>query len=187
MATKKKGCGFLTAALILFLIGGGIVTLLGLSALPTGLTFVKNFNNGEVFVAPESLTYSAEKDSAVTVWLNSDDTNLDLRRIRAIIAEEGKQPFSVQRPEPITTIGSKHLIGSFNVEKGKTYNVSATGATEGQVFQASAIETSGNFMAAIGKALGALVVTFIFGILILIFTIIGLVKLMRSKNKQPSA
>ena len=72
MATKKNGCGFLIIALALLVIGGIIAGILVASAASTGKEFIKNINEGESFVTPASLDYTAETDEEVTVWLTSD-------------------------------------------------------------------------------------------------------------------
>ncbi|BDS08111.1 hypothetical protein NT6N_31510 [Oceaniferula spumae] len=186
MATQKKGCGFLITALVLLLLGGGIAAYLGMSAVSSGKDFVEDIEKGEVFVTPGTLNYTPEEDGEVTVWITGDgSTDLNPIVIEVTDVAAGTTT-NADKPGGSSTMGNQHLVAKFSVKKGQTYQVKATGVGDGYTFRVSNLSSS-VVLSMIGKGVGAFGVFGVCGFLALIFGIIGLVKFLGSKNKQPVA
>ncbi len=141
MATKKKGCGFLIAALVILLLGGIIAAILGASAVSTGKEFTENINKGEVFLAPMTLDYTSEVDGEVTVWLTSDTAPTNTIEIEVTDTASGTSTIASEAGTS-SAMGNQHLVGNFTVVKGSSYKVKAIGATAGQTFRVSSIDSS---------------------------------------------
>jgi len=180
MATKKKGCGFLIAALILLLLGGIIAAILGASAVSTGKEFTENINKGEIFVTPMTLDYTSDVDGEVTVWLTSD-TAPTTSTIEIEVTDTASGTSSVANPTTTSNMGNQHLVASFSVAKGSSYKIKANGTTAGQTFRVSSIDSSA-VMSMVGKGFGAFGAFGICGFIALILGIIGLVKFLGSKK-----
>lgn len=189
MATKKKGCGFLIIALIILLIGGGIATFLGMGAVESSKKFADSLNNeGKVFVTPIPGIYTAEEDSEVTIWYTSNETSPDLGGIEIEVTEKGSgNTNTIAKPKGSSNMGNQYLVGAFKVEKGKDYLVNAKGVPAGETFRISSISSS-VVLSVLGKGFGAIGVLGGFGLVALIFGIIGIVKLTSSnKTATPPA
>jgi len=181
MATKKKGCGFLIAALVLLLLGGIIAAILGASAVSTGKEFAENINKGEVFLAPKTLDYTSDVDGEVTVWLTSDTApTTSTIEIEVTDTASGKSSIA-NKPTTTSNMGNQYLVASFSVAKGSSYKVKANGATANQTFRVSSIDSSA-VMSMLGKGFGAFGAFGICGFIALILGIIGLVKFLGSKK-----
>ena len=145
MATQKKGCGFLIAAFVILLLGGGIAAYLGMGAFKTGKEFAENINKGETFVFPDTLNFTAEEDSEVTVWITSAG-NVDFSGVEIEIKDTAAETTSkATKPGNTSNIGDQHFLAVFSVEKDKAYEVKATGATEGQTFRVSNVSSTAVF------------------------------------------
>ena len=127
MATQKKGCGLIIAALVLLLLGGGIAGFLGMSAVSTGKDFADNINNSKSLVTPLPLIYTAEKDREVSVWYTNNDSDPDLSSIEIEVVEKGGSTFTADKPNGSSTRGNQYLVAKFDVKEGKDYIVSAKG------------------------------------------------------------
>lgn len=186
MAKQKKGCGFLIIALVLLLLGGGIATYLGMSAVATGKEFTENIQKGKVFVTPLPGIYSAEEDSEVTVWLTSNDAAPDLDSIEIEVTEKGSGTTTTATKATSTnSMGNQYHVATFKVEKGKDYMVNAKGVAAGETFRIASI-SSNAVLSMLGKGFGAFGVIGVFGFLALIFGIIGMVKFFGGKKEQPA-
>jgi len=187
MATKKKGCGFLIAALLLLIIGGVAATIFGKEAFSTGKEFISEIEKtGKNFVTPESVEYTTEEDSEVTVWLSGESTE-DISKVVIHITEAATNRTSVaSQPSGSSHFGNKHLIATFSVEQGKTYSVRASGIEDGRHFTIAAVSTH-TALSIAGKVGGAFASLGICGLLALIFGIIGLVKFFGSNNAPAQA
>lgn len=185
MTPKKNGCGFLIIALALLVIGGIIAGILLASAASTGKEFFENINEGESFVTPASLDYTSETNEEVTVWLTSDSAPAaDTIKIEFTDAASGET--SVATTSGTTSsMGNQHLVATFSVAKGSTYQVKATGVADGQTLNVAGIDSSAA-MSMLGKGFGAFAAFGVCALLALILGIIGLVKYFGSKNASPA-
>ena len=185
MTPKKNGCGFLIIALALLVIGGIIAGILLASAASTGKEFFENINEGESFVTPASLDYTSETNEEVTVWLTGDSAPAaDTIKIEFTDTASGET--SVATTSGTTSsMGNQHLVATFNVAKGSTYQVKATGVADGQTLNVSGIDSSA-VMSMLGKGFGAFAAFGVCALLALILGIIGLVKYFGSKNASPT-
>lgn len=181
MATKKKGCGFLITALILLLLGAALATILGMNAFSSGKEFVEDIKNGTSFITPATASYSTSEDSEATVWLNSNGTE-DLSTISIQVTDTTtNKTTSALKPSGNSNMGNQHLIATFKAEAGKTYQIKATGLADGRTATIAGV-SSNTVLAVVGKSFGAIIGAGIFGVIALIFGIIGLVKFFSSKN-----
>jgi len=187
MATQKKGCGFIIAALVLLLLGGGIATFLGMSAVSTSSDFADNLNAGKAFVTPLPMVYTAEETQEVTVWMTVDDSSRDLSGIEIEVTEKGSgTTTTAEKAKSSNNMGNQYYIASFDVEKGKDYMVSAKGVPAGETFRVSNISSS-VVLSVLGKGFGAIGIAMGSGFIALILGIIGLVKFLGSKKSTPPA
>lgn len=182
MATQKKGCGFLISALVLLIVGGIIAAILGKDAVSTGKDFVKEIEKtGKSFVTPESITYAAEQDSEVTVWLAGDNTD-DLSKVVIHITDtQTNKASTASKPSGTGRFGNKDLVATFTVAKGKSYEVKASGIEDGRHITIAGVSTNAA-LSMVGKGFGAIASFGIFGLVALILGIIGLVKFFGSKS-----
>ena len=181
MATQKNGCGFLITALVLLVLGGIVAAFLFISAASTGKDLVEDINNGVAFNTPETLDYTSDTDGEVTVWFTSD-TEPSANSIKIEITDEATGETTIATTSGHSgTIENLHLVAVFSVTKGANYKIKAKGATDGQTFRISPIDSAA-VLSMIGKGLGALGVFGVCALLALIFGIIGLVKFFNAKN-----
>lgn len=182
MATKKKGCGFLIAALILLIIGGGIAFL----GIKSAADEIKNFASIANFKTPDTGTFTAEEEGAITVWLaGGNDTTLPAgTKVNAKDVESGKF-IEIQTQRGSSRINDKLLVAAFNVEKGKKYEVSVNGLSNGREIVLSSMSADAA-LKMVGKGLGGVAGAGVCGFIALILGIIGLVKLV-SSPKNPTA
>ena len=186
MATKKKGCGFLIAALVLLIIGGIIAGILGMSAISTGKEFAENIQSGTSFVTPGSTAYSATEDSEVTVWLVGGNSE-DVDKVVVNVTDTSSNTSSpATKPSGSSTMGNQHLVGTFNIQQGKSYEVSATGAPAGSTLTIASVSSSA-VLSLVGKSFGAFAAFGICGFIALILGIVGLVKFFNSKKEAAPA
>lgn len=185
MAPKKNGCGFLVIALALLVIGGIIAGILVASAASTGKEFIENINEGESFVTPASLDYTSETDEEVTVWLTSDSAPAaDTIKIEFTDAASGETSVATNFGTN-SSMGNQHLVATYSVAKGSTYQINATGVADGQTLRVSGIDSSA-VVSMLGKGFGAFAAFGLCALLALILGIIGLVKYFGSKNASPA-
>lgn len=186
MANQKKGCGFLIAALVILLLGGGIATYLGISTANTVKEFGEDIQKGEVFVSPGTLNYTASKDGEATVWITGDGSD-DLSTITIEVTDVATGKTTThQKGGQSSNMGNQYLVTAFPIEKDKAYKVRATGAAVGKTFRVSTVSSSAVF-AILGKGFGTVGAIGVAGFLALIFGIIGLVKYFGSKKAAPPA
>ena len=180
MATQKKGCGFLITALILLIIGG-VICGVGIKGA------MGSFEALTSFETPHSGKLTPEEDGAISVWLHGSDTTIPSGI--SINAKDTSTGEFVQAPVTSnnTTMASgadrKILLGAFEAKKGTEYEVYVTGLSSGREISLSNVSVGGLF----GSIGLAIVGPIIFGLFALVFGIIGLVKFLGSKNKQPIA
>ncbi len=184
MANPKKGCGFLVTALILLIAGGIIATMLGKSAFNSGKDLVDEIREtGISFTTPETATYVADEtneDGSVSVWLAGDDTNMSNIVIHVTDTTNNKTT-AATKPSGSAQFNSENLVAAFTVEQGKTYQIKASGIEDGRHFTITSVST-GTAISMVGKGFGAIISFGIFGLLALIFGIIGLIKFLSSKG-----
>jgi len=182
MATKKKGCGFLITALLLLLVGLAIASVLGMSVYNEGKNFVEQTGRtGISFKTPDTASYESPEDSDVTVWMTGGDS-LDVDKVIIQVTDTStKLTRSANKPSGKANFGNKHLVATYPVEAGKNYQFSASGVEDGQHFTISAVSAGTAFSMA-GKIFGAILSAGLFGLIALIFGVIGLIKFLGSKN-----
>jgi len=191
MATQKKGCGFLITALLLLILGGVIATLLGMGIVSSGKEFLEKIEEtGKSFSTPESLTFSPEEDSEVTVWLAGDGTDKSAKTDHIVIEIRDTSTNSTTtaaNPDgSSSSFGNQHLVATFTVKKGSSYEITASGIEDGRTLRIASISTEALFKIAT-KGVGALAALGIFGLPALILGVIGLVKFFGSKNAPAQA
>lgn len=185
MATKKKGCGFLIAALVILIIGGVIAGILGMSAVNSGKDFVENINKGDPFVTPATLTYTPKEDGEVTLWITGDQTE-DFSGIEVEITDASGNTSKANKPSGTSNMGNQHLIGSFSVKGGSEYKLKATGAEAGRTIRVSTLSPS-VVLSMLGKGFGAFGAFGAAAVVAFILGIIGLVKFLGSKKADTPA
>jgi len=180
MATQKKGCGFLITAIILLIIGG-IICGIGVKGT------MGSFEALTSFETPNSGKLTVEDDGAISVWLHGSDTTIPAGV--SINAKDTATGTFVQAPvtRNNTSMASgadrKILLGAFEAKKGTEYEVYVTGLSSGREISLSNASVGGLF-----ASLGMVIIgPLIFGLIALIFGIIGLIKFLGSSKKQPMA
>ena len=189
MATQKKGCGLLITALVLLLLGGVIATMLGMGMVSSGKEFLEKIEEtGKSFSTPESLTFSPEEDSEVTVWFAGNGKQESAKTDQIVIEVTDTSTNSTTtavKPEGSSgSFGNQHLVATFTAKKGSSYEITASGIEDGRTFRIASISTEELFKIA-GKGLGVMAALAVFGLPALIFGIIGLVKFFGSPNAPP--
>lgn len=188
MATKKKGCGFLIAALLLLIVGGVIAFILGKGAASAVKDFTQELGKtGTSFVTPETVTYTTDEDSAVTVWLTGELADADINKVLIHVTDTSTNTTSTAtKPSGSGTLGNKHLLATFEVNEGQSYQVKASGIEDGRHLTIASISAS-KAISMVSKGIGAFASLGIFGFLALIFGIIGLIRFLGSKSSPPQA
>ncbi|MBK1854193.1 hypothetical protein JO972_04450 [Verrucomicrobiaceae bacterium 5K15] len=182
MANQKKGCGFLITALLILIGGGGIAAFLGMSAFSTSKEFTEDINKGMSFMTPYTLNYTADEDTEVTIWLTSDATT-DLAPISVeFIEKQSGASMIASKPGGTSSLGNQHLVAKHQVEKGKVYQVKASGLADGHTLRIASVPSTSVF-AIVGKGLGAFAIFGGCGFLALVFGIIGMIKYFGGKDK----
>ena len=182
MATKKKGCGFLITALVLLIIGLISSFILGKGAYSEGEKFIEQTGKtGTSFKTPEFASYSATEDSEVTVWLTGNGT-VDIDKVVIQVTETSSANVrTANKPSGTANFGNKHLVATIPVEAGKNYEFRASGIEDGRHLTVAAVSTQ-TALSIAGKMFGAIASVGLFGLLALIFGIIGLIKFLSSKS-----
>ena len=184
MAAQKKGYGFLITALVILLLGGGITIFLGISAFNSGKKFAVNLEKDESFVTPETYSYTPQKNGEVTIWILGDE-DIDLNEIEIEFTDLSTGITNkASKPNGTNHVSSQYHLADFRVEKGRTYQVTAKGATNGSTILISHV-SSDAIVPTLGKVFGAFGVAGVTFILTLIFGIIGLVKYLDSQKTKP--
>lgn len=176
MATQKKGCGFLITAIVLLVAAIGIFVIGIFSAVSSASGSLGAFNT------PDNVTVKSDKSGKINIWLHGNDTAPPTgTSLHAKEADTGNQV--VTSPSVMTstfTVNNDRrlLLGDFDAVAGKEYTVSVGGLEPGRkitVADATGAKVAGSIgIAVIGPM--------ICGLLALVFGIIGLVKLLGSKN-----
>jgi hypothetical protein len=184
MAVQKKGFGFLITSLVILLLGGGITIFLGISAFNSGKEFATNLEKGESFVTPETYSYTPKKNRKVTIWILGDE-DIDLNEIEIEFTDLSTGITNkASKPNGTNHVSSQYHLADFRVEKGRTYQITAKGATNGSTILISHV-SSDAILPTLGKVFRAFGVAGVTFILTLIFGIIGLVKYLDSKKTKP--
>ncbi|MBT7214992.1 MAG: hypothetical protein HN869_07260 [Verrucomicrobia bacterium] len=184
MAAQKKGYGFLITALVILLLGGGLTIFLGISAFNSGKEFTENLEGGESFITPETFSYTSKENKEVTIWILGDE-DIDLNEIEIEFTDLSTGITNkASKPNGTNHVNSQYHLADFRVEKGRTYQVTAKGATNGSTILISHV-SSDAIVPTLGKVFGAFGVAGVTFILTLIFGIIGLVKYLDSQKTKP--
>ena len=184
MAVQKKGFGFLITSLVILLLGGGITIFLGISAFNSGKEFATNLEKGESFVTPETYSYTPKKNRKGTIWILGDE-DIDLNEIEIEFTDLSTGITNkASKPNGTNHVSSQYHLADFRVEKGRTYQVTAKGATNGSTILISHV-SSDAILPTLGKVFRAFGVAGVTFILTLIFGIIGLVKYLDSQKTKP--
>ena len=189
MAEKRKGCGFLIAALVATV----IAVIVGVMGIKSGVDDIKdtseNALNGSVtLTTPGTATFKATQDKDATVWLASSGSTAPAKpsgyTVKAVAAD-GKEITTTKTAATVTVMNQVQLA-SFPATKDSTYTVSVTGLPDGSVVEvshSSLSEVMGGAAKAAGGFFGALAIGFVAFVL----GLIGLIRWLSSKPKPAAA
>ncbi|MGB0991304.1 MAG: hypothetical protein ACPG32_02430 [Akkermansiaceae bacterium] len=179
MAEKRKGCGFLIAALVATI----IAAVVGILAIKGGVDDVKDsVSGGSEFTPPAIGSVTAEDNSGATIWYHVAGTEMPKGVTISVTNTADNTPVPTHTPASSTNLNGKLMIGSFVTQKDATYNVSIEGLPVGSsasVSSTSAEKLAGGAMKAAGGFFGALAIGFVAFVL----GLIGLIRWLTSKPK----
>ncbi len=188
MAEKRKGCGFLIAAIVATI----IAAIIGFMGIKSGVDDIqdtaKNTENGAVtLITPGTVAFKATQDKDATVWLASNDTNAPAKpkgyTVKAVAADGSE--IKTSNTSSTITVMNQVQLASFPASKDSTYTVSVTGLPDGcnvEVSHSSFSEVMGGAAKAAGGFFGAIALGFVAFIL----GLIGLIRWLSSKPKDPA-
>ena len=188
MSEKRKGCGFLIAAIVATV----IATIIAYMGIKSGVTDIQNTTENTIdgaitFNTPETATFTATLDEEVSVWLNSNDSTPPTKpngySVKATTADGTE--VAVSQSADITIINNQVQIASFPASKGNTYAVSVSGLPEDSIIEVSHSSLS-EIMGGAAKAAGSLLGAIALGFIAFILGLIGLIRWLTSKPKDPA-
>ena len=183
MAKQKKGCGFLIAALILFIGGGVGAFIIGGSAITDAKQAGDSLMDAATFITPGETNYTSGKDGEISIWYSGTTTTIPTGTKINVQETQTGNPVPASIISGTQTMGETSLLGTFDAQKDATYQVNVTGMPDGTTILISSASPDA-VMSTIGKGFGAIAVAGIAGFLALILGIIGLVKFFSSKKTE---
>ena len=183
MAEKRKGCGFLIAAILAAI----IAAVIGYMGVKSGVddiedTAADNSKGAVKLTTPGTATFTATQDKDATVWLGSTNSTPPTKPSGytvTVVGADGEEINTTITSATVTVMNQVQLA-SFPASKDSTYTVSVTGVPDGSLIEVSHSSFS-EVMGGAAKAAGGVIGAIALGFVAFILGLVGFIRWLTSK------